>query len=206
MFGAKAEIALREKGVAFELEMVSFTSDHRYEPKHGQVLRVNPKAQVPVLVDGAVDVFDSTQVFEYLEDTKPEPPLWPADPVGRVRARQLELIADEVLFPPVQRLMGLGRVREKPEWGEARDTIEACYDRLEAALAEGDYLAGSYSYADIAAFMTQFFAARWDVPMSAARPRLTAWRRRMEARPAVAAVWGAMCDFLRSTGLPIPLY
>jgi glutathione S-transferase len=46
MFGAKAEIALREKGLDFELIMVPFVS--AYEPKHPEVVRVNPKQQVPV--------------------------------------------------------------------------------------------------------------------------------------------------------------
>ena len=52
MFGAKAEIALLEKGLAFERIAVPFDKDDRYAPKHPEVLRVNPKGQVPVLVHG----------------------------------------------------------------------------------------------------------------------------------------------------------
>ena len=73
MFGAKAEIALREKGQPFELIMVPFNKADRYDPKHPEIVRINPKRQVPVLVhEGAdgetVELFDSTQIFEYLED------------------------------------------------------------------------------------------------------------------------------------------
>ncbi len=206
MFGAKAEIAVREKGVPFDLEMVPFDRDHNYAPKHPEVLRINPKAQVPVLVDGSVEIFDSTQIFDYLEHRWPEPALWPADPAARAEARLWELKSDEVLFPPVVRLMGLGRIRETPDWQQAQRTIQACYDALERRLADRDYLGGAYGYADIATFMAQFFAARWDVPMSAAWPRLMAWRERIEARPAVAAVHGAMVAFLRDTGLPVPIF
>lgn len=67
MFGAKAEIALREKGFDFELEMVPFEMKVLYEPKHPEVVRINPKRQVPVLIDGDLELFDSTQIFEYLE-------------------------------------------------------------------------------------------------------------------------------------------
>ena len=78
MFGAKAQIAALEKGIDCELVMVPFTRDHRYEPKHPQVLRVNPKAQVPVLIDGAVEIFDSTQIFfqevPWREDTTDNSP------------------------------------------------------------------------------------------------------------------------------------
>ena len=47
MFGAKTEIAALEKGLDFELVMVPF--EEKYEPKHPEVLRINPKQQVPIL-------------------------------------------------------------------------------------------------------------------------------------------------------------
>jgi glutathione S-transferase len=96
MFGAKVEIAAREKAINFELVMVPFDPTRGYEPKHTDVLRINPKRQVPVLIDGDLELFDSTQIFEYLEDLKPHPALWPAEPAARARARQLELLSDEV--------------------------------------------------------------------------------------------------------------
>jgi glutathione S-transferase len=91
MFGAKAEIAMREKGLPFDLEMVAFSQAQGYQPRHPEVLRVNPKRQVPVLIDGEVALFDSTQIFEYLEHRWPEPPLWPGSPAARAQARQQEL-------------------------------------------------------------------------------------------------------------------
>ena len=90
MFGAKAEIAAHEKGLDVELIMVPFEMKTLYQPKHPDVLRINPKRQVPVLIDGDLELFDSTQIFEYFESVKPEPPLWPADPRARARARLLE--------------------------------------------------------------------------------------------------------------------
>ena len=54
MFGAKAEIALLEKGLEAEVVMVPFAMRTLYEPKHPEVLRINPKRQVPVLVHGPV--------------------------------------------------------------------------------------------------------------------------------------------------------
>ena len=47
MFGAKAEIAALEKGLDVQVEMVPFDMKALYEPKHPEVLRVNPKRQVP---------------------------------------------------------------------------------------------------------------------------------------------------------------
>jgi glutathione S-transferase len=206
MFGAKAEIAAHEKGIEFDLEMVAFSQAAGYAPKHPEVLRINPKRQVPVLLDDGLEIFDSTQVFEYLEDRFPEPPLWPREPAERARARLLELKSDEVFFPHVIRLMGLGGDRARPEWSQARDGLTAFYDAMEHQLAGRDWLAGPYGYADIAFFMAQFFAARHAVPMTRAQPQLNAWRMRVAQRPAVARVYGAMCAYLRSIDYPVPDY
>jgi glutathione S-transferase len=207
MFGAKVEIALREKGLAFELEMVAFDRERGYEPKHPEVLRVNPKRQVPVLLDGSVEIFDSTQIFEYLEDRYPDPPLWPRSPAERAQARGLEHGSDEVFFPNVIRLMGLRADPDPidaPEWVQSRTGIENYYARTELALGDRSYLADNYSYADIAFYMAQFFAARHTVPMTIEHPRLLAWRKRVAQRAAVRPVIGAMAAYLRSIDRPVP--
>ena len=209
MFGAKVEIAAHEKGVPFELEMVPFTREHRYEPKHPEVLRVNPKRQVPLLIDGGVEIFDSTQIFEYLEDRWPDPPLWPQAADGRARARLLEHCSDEVFFPHVIRLMGMRGTPDpvtSPEWVLARAGIEAYYEKMERLLGDREYLAGPYGYADVAFYVAQFFAARHTVPLTASTPRLCAWRARVAQRPAVKRVIDAMAEYLRTTGLFVPAY
>ncbi|HEY6980063.1 glutathione S-transferase family protein [Reyranella sp.] len=204
MFGAKAEIAALEKGVDVELVMVPFEMNTLYQPKHAEVLRINPKRQVPVLVDGDLEIFDSTQIFEYLEMLRPEPALWPADPKARARARLLEHKSDEVYFPHIVRLMGLQATLDDPLAVEARAAATACYDEMERVLGERDWLAGAYSYADIAFYMAQLFGARMTAPMTEAHPRLLRWRDRMSARPAVARVAGAMGRYLLSQGRPLP--
>src|SRR5919109_20849 len=91
MFGAKVQIAAHQK--------------EGYAPKHPEVLRINPKRQVPVLIDGDLEIFDSTQIFEYLEDIKPSPALWPATSAARAWSRRLEHESDEVYFPHIIKLM-----------------------------------------------------------------------------------------------------
>jgi glutathione S-transferase len=66
------------------------------------------------------------------------------------------------------------------------------------------WLAGDFSYADIAFYMAQLFGARMTAPMTDAHPRLQAWRDRMSARPAVAKVAGAMGRYLVSQGRKLP--
>ncbi len=204
MFGAKAEIAAREKGIAFELVMVPFEMTTLYRPKHPEVLRINPKRQVPVLVDDGLEIFDSTQIFEYLETLKPLPALWPADPKAKAQARLLEHMSDEVYFPHVIRLMGLQESPDDPAAVEARAAATAWHDRMENGLGDRPYLAGDYSYADLAFYMAQLFGARLGAPMTDAHPRLQRWRDRVSARPAVAKVAGAMGRYLLSQGRALP--
>jgi glutathione S-transferase len=75
---------------------------------------------------------------------------------------------------------------------------------MEALLGERDYLAGSYSFADIAFYMAQLFGDRMGVPMTEATPRLRRWRERMTRRAAVRAVVAPMAAFLRARGRPVP--
>jgi glutathione S-transferase len=206
MFGAKAEIAAREKKLDFELVMVPFDMQRLYEPKHAEVLRINPKRQVPVLIHGDLEIFDSTQIFEYFEEIAPAPALWPAGVAARTRARLLELKSDEVYFPHIIRLMGLQATRDDPAAIAAREAATRFYDTMEEQLAGKEYLAGPFTYADIAFYMAGFFGDRMGAPMSEATPQLIAWRARMTARPAVRTVIGAMAKYLVSVGRRVPEY
>jgi glutathione S-transferase len=206
MFGAKCQIAALEKGLDFDLVMVDYESSRGYEPKHPAVLRINPKRQVPVLVHGALEIFDSTQIFEYLEDLKPEPPLWPKDVQARAHARLLEHKSDEVYFPPVIRLMGL---QDNLKGEAALAAVAACnayYAGMEALLAKSEWLAGPFTFADIAFFMASLFGERQGAPITDATPRLLAWRARMLERASVRQVAGAMGRWLAAAGRPVPAF
>jgi len=207
MFGAKVQIAALEKDVDFELVMVPFTKDDTYEPKHPEVLRVNPvKQQVPILIDGDVELFDSTQIFEYLEDRYPTPALWPEGIAERARARQLEQKSDEVFFPNVIRLFGLQHDMQSAPAVAACAACARYYQEMEALLATREYLAGPYSFADIAFYMAHVFADRKGAGMTDATPRLVDWRGRVGERPAVRAAVDPMMRFLASEGRGVPAF
>ena len=197
LFSRKVEIALAEKGIAYDRVMVPFNQAEGYFPKHPDVLSANPKGQVPVLVDGDLTLFDSTLINEYLDDAYPDPPLLPRPPDARARCRLLELAADEILLPMVARLMyrtepddpDPARQREREAAGKQAETvIEAYYGTMEEQLADKEYLEGMFSVADIALFMDILFAGRLGGPPLAPHPGLNAWYGRISARPSVAAV------------------
>ena len=93
-----------------------------------------------MLIDGDVEIFDSTQIFEYLEDAHPAPPLWPRQSAARAAARLLEIKSDEVYFPHVIRLMGLQDRPDDPAAVEAaawRSEARRCLQNLKQN-REGD--------------------------------------------------------------------
>lgn len=196
MFGGKAEVAVLEKGLPCERIHVPFNLVELYQPKHPEVLRINPKGQVPVLVDGELELFDSTQIFEYLEDVAPQPPLWPRDARARALARQLELMSDEVFFPLVITIMPQRSQPTAAQAEAARTAIQAYYQKMEHQLEGREFLAGTYSYADIAFYLAQSFADILGAGRGAAQPRLDDWRERLGQRPAVRRVVSAMHAYL----------
>jgi glutathione S-transferase len=206
MFGAKAQIAALEKGLDFDLVMVPYDSHLGYSPKHPEVLRINSKGQVPVLVHGSVEIFDSTQIFEYLEDLRPTPALWPHDIGDRARARRLEHQSDEVYFPHIIRLMGLQNNLGNVVAVTSIASATAYYAEMEKLLTASPWLAGTFSFADIAFYMASLFGERQGAPITTATPKLLEWRDRMTKRQAVMPVVSAMAAWLRAAARPVPSF
>lgn len=197
LFSRKVEIALYEKGLAFERIGVAFSQTKGYAPKHPDVLALNPKGQVPVFTDGDLSLYDSTVIIEYLEDSYPEPALYPRDPRERARCRLLDVFADEIMLAPLRFLMH--RTEPKPEdlerWEakelKAREAEPALADHfaaLDRQLQGRDYLCNAFSAADIAVFMTVFWTRRLGGPSLRGHENLAGWYERLSARPAFAKV------------------
>lgn len=205
MFGAKAWIAALEKGFDCEVVMVQFNERTGYEPKHPDVLRLNPKAQVPVLIHGDLVLFDSTQIFEYFEDLLPQSPLWPVGARARATARNLELQIDEVFFPHVVRLMGLQDALNGPAALAACADIDRYCMEMERLLRDRPFLCGNaLTYVDITFYMAELFAERLGAPLPTTMPRLLGWRERMSSRPSVRAVLAPMIAYLHTNNRPVP--
>ena len=88
----RVKVALALKGMNVEEVSIDLLKGKQHERDY---VAVNPQAVVPALVldDGGPPLFQSLAILEYLEETKPLPPLLPKDPRGRARVRGLALIA-----------------------------------------------------------------------------------------------------------------
>lgn len=84
----RVRIALNLKGLSYEYVPVHLLKEG------GQQLSetyraLNPAALVPTLVDDGAALGQSLAIIEYLDETRPEVPLLPADALGRARVRGL---------------------------------------------------------------------------------------------------------------------
>jgi maleylpyruvate isomerase len=101
------------------LNLKGLSADHlphhlrRGEQRDPAYLAINPQGLVPTLQDDAGAIItQSLAIIEWLEETHPEPPLLPNDPLRRakIRAFALVLACDT---HPVQNLKVLARLREQ---------------------------------------------------------------------------------------------
>jgi len=91
----RVRIALELKGLPYEYLPVHLV---RGEHKQQEYAAVSPSLLVPTLVTDAGEALgQSLAIIEYLDETHPQPPLLPADPLERARVRALaQLIACEI--------------------------------------------------------------------------------------------------------------
>ena len=83
-FCRKIRLVLAEKRLQTELV------EERPWERRLDFLRLNPAGKVPVLVTPAGEVLSESQaIFEFLEETVPDPPLLPGEPLARAEARRL---------------------------------------------------------------------------------------------------------------------
>ncbi len=83
-FCRKVRIALAEKGLDVDLK-----AENLWE-RRDEFVAMNPAGEVPVLVEeDGLTLSDSTAICEYLDETFPDPMLYPGDAAARAEIRRL---------------------------------------------------------------------------------------------------------------------
>jgi maleylpyruvate isomerase len=170
----RVRIAFNLKGVQSDTALINLQAGDQFG---GDYLKVNPQGRVPALVldDGSVLV-QSMAIMEYLEETIPEPPLLPSDPVGRARVRGLaNVVACDI--HPLNNLAVLNylsneiKVNEEGKLGWYRHWVAEGLGAMEAMLASSD-ATGAFCHgdapglADICLVPQVFNAKRFDCDLS----------------------------------------
>lgn len=147
----RVRIALALKGIAYEYAAVHLLQGGGQQFAAG-FKALNPAALVPVLDDDGTVLTQSLAIVEYLDETRPQPPLLPADAAGRARVRALALaVACEI--HPLNNLRVLGYLsktlgvtdEQKNAW--YRHWVETGLATVEAMLA-GDPRTGAFCHGD----------------------------------------------------------
>jgi glutathione S-transferase len=199
-FARKVRMVLEYKALAFE------SIDGLAPEGRGALAAVNPRVEVPVLVDGDVVVVNSADIVAYLEHRYPQRPIYPADAAVRVAARAWERLADTLLDAIIHDVSNGGFGFEEGTMpaglrAAAREDLASIYDDLEGALEAGDFLCGDLSIADLALFphltALRFLDLTFD---GATHPRLLAWYKRLRSTAVCRADLERAQAFLRQAG------
>lgn len=168
----RVRIALNLKGIDYETASVHLVKDGGHN-KRPEYRAINPQMRVPALVITAGEtLIQSLAIVEYLDETYPDPPLLPKDPIARAHVRALaELIACDI-----HPLNNIGPLRYlKNKMGQEQSAIDAWYhhwvlegfDALETLIKPGPYACGSrVTLADICLVPQVYNARRLQVPLA----------------------------------------
>lgn len=189
-YAQKVKIAMREKGLVFESVAPSGLGAGGAQ---GAFVETSPRAEVPALVDGPVQVFDSTIILEYLEDAYPEKPMLPASAADRARVRMIEEVMD-THYEAIN--WGLAELRWfKRAEGDRAAAIEAMakrqtegfFDWLERQLGGRTWFNGdTFGWGDLAVVPFLNGSAGYNL-RPAEGSKLADWHARANARPSVIA-------------------
>lgn len=187
-FGRKVRIVLAEKELSFDSVQVDLAKGQQ---RSEEFRRLNPFGKVPVLVDESSVVYESTIINEYLNDEYPHPPeLLPEDSGERARVRLLVDFADRAFTLPVMALEREAKATEKDETRSqaARDAIAKALQMLDRELAGKEYLAKSFSLADVAFAPALLLLSQVGVTIDPALANVAAWKARLLARPSIGKI------------------
>ena len=167
----RVRIGLNLKGIAYETAPIHLVKDggHNRRPEYRAV---NPQMRVPALVTSSGEVLiQSLAIIDYLDETHPNPPLLPKDPIARARARSLaEIVACDI--HPLNNTSPLRYLKRVMH--QEQSAIDAWYhhwvtegfEALEALVGPGPYCCGSdVTIADICLVPQVYNARRLKVPL-----------------------------------------
>lgn len=194
--GQKASIMLCESGLPHRVHPIDLRAGMQRSPEY---LAINPNGKIPAIVDhdplGPVTLFESGAILIYL-----------AEKSGRFLGEHAQERAAAIAWTFWQ-VGGLGPMlgqwmhfsRAAPELvpyavNRFRQEVDRLLDVLDSRLGEAEYLAGSYSIADIANFTWATAALRLlataDLNVNVKYVNIRRWLELVGRRPAVAEGMG----------------
>ena len=191
-FCRKIRLVLAEKKI--EVELI----EEKPWERRMDYLRMNPAGKVPLLRIDDLILADSNAIFEYLEETCPDPALLPRKPADRAEARRLVGWFDDKFHDEVTANLLYERVNKKlmkagyPESEKIKAglrNIKYHLDYMEWLLEHRRWLSGDYmTIADFAA-AAQLSCLDYVADVDWTRgPGVRDWYAKIKSRPAFRSI------------------
>jgi len=192
-FSWRVHLALEHEKITYNLKVLSFQAQDTKKP---EFTAINPRGQVPTIVDDGYALWESTVILEYLDERFPQgDKLFPGEAKERARIRRLAREAEEYVYKE-----GVSPITDEYFWkGDAppdENVVKTARDKLANELKylagelRGNYLAGaSPAAADLTLYPLVAFCKRitFRKPESKLTDILPAkiadWAKRIESQP-----------------------
>ena len=186
-YSRRVRIALIEKAIPHEEVILDMSKGGHKAPDY---LALNPYGRVPTITEDGLVLYESTAILNYLEATRPAPPLVPADPKLRALVDMHMKLCDIQLGRYTGIIVFPRRFLAKEKWDvpamdAAAVEIKKHLAELETQLTGKQYLVGEqFSLADLCYLtLLNFLPVMEIVPP----PAVAAWVERLLARPSAVA-------------------
>jgi glutathione S-transferase len=190
-----ARLVLEEKEIEYDLEEVDIFADGGAPAEY---LAHNPFGTIPRLIHGEFDLFETTAITRYIDETFPGTALQPMRSAQRARMNQIISILDCYSYRAmvwdiyVQRVVvaGGGGLADETLIVSALPTAQKTLQQLDLLRGDSEFLAGELlSLADLHAYpmLRYFVEAPEGAVMLESFPRLQQWMGQMQNRPSVCA-------------------
>ena len=167
----RARIALNLKGLSYETISVHLQKEGGLNRKP-EFRAVNRHMRLPALrLDSGDVLIQSLAIIEYLDETHPQPPLLPKDPIARAKVRAIA----QVIACDIHPLNNVGPLRYiKNVFGQDQSKIDAWYhhwvhdgfDAIEDMIEPGPYACGNVvTLADVCLVPQVYNARRLKAPL-----------------------------------------
>jgi len=176
----RVRLVLAEKGLQTHVDAV----DRSAPP--AAVLAASPGGELPVLVDRDLAIHGVDVITDYIDERYPHPPFLPMDPVSRARTR----LAAYRIRQDWYRLIPGDEARRAARHGSGGELGTALVEADDVFGAMPYFLSESYSVLDAMLAPLLWRLPHYGIVLPETATSVTAYARRMFARPAFRASLG----------------
>jgi RNA polymerase-associated protein len=178
-FSHRSRFVLFEKGMDFEIRDVDLYN------KPEDIAVMNPYAQVPILVERDLILYESNIINEYIDERFPHPQLMPGDPVDRARVRLFLLNFEKELFVHVSTLEARNVKFNEKAIEKAKQHITDRLTQLSPVFLKNKFMMGdTFSMLDVVIAPLLWRLNHYGITLSKNAAPLLKYAERIFSRPA----------------------